>query len=69
VPIVDYTLEVARVHARLAVQALSGGRPRSAYDMIVAATAVAEARTLLTTDASAQFAELAGVTAEVLPLN
>jgi tRNA(fMet)-specific endonuclease VapC len=66
VPIVDYTLDVARTHARLAVQAMSLGRPRSAYDMIVAATAVAEGRTLLTTDASADFAGLAGLNVEVV---
>jgi tRNA(fMet)-specific endonuclease VapC len=69
VPIVDYTLDVARVHARLAVQAMSLGRPRSAYNMIVAATAVAEGRTLLTTDASADFTGLASLTAEVLSMN
>jgi tRNA(fMet)-specific endonuclease VapC len=66
VPIVDYTLDVARVHARLAVQALTLGRPRSAYDMIVAATAVAEGRVLLTTDASADFTGLVDVSAELL---
>jgi tRNA(fMet)-specific endonuclease VapC len=58
VPIVDYTLDVARVHARLAVQAMSLGKPRSAYDMIIAATAVADGRLLLTTDASAEFSTL-----------
>jgi tRNA(fMet)-specific endonuclease VapC len=66
VPIVDYTLDVARTHARLAVQAMDRGRPRPAYDMIVAATAVAEGRILLTTDASADFTGLAGLDAELL---
>jgi predicted nucleic acid-binding protein len=66
VPTVDYTIDVARVHARLAVQALSLGKPRSAYDMIIAATAVSEGRTLLTTDASADFTGLVGLTAELL---
>jgi tRNA(fMet)-specific endonuclease VapC len=66
VPIVDYTLDVARTHARLAVQAMHRGRPRPAYDMIVAATAVAEGRILLTTDASADFTGLAGLSAELL---
>jgi tRNA(fMet)-specific endonuclease VapC len=69
VPTVDYTLDVARVHARLAVQALSLGKPRSTYDMIIAATAVAEGRTLLTTDASADFTGLVGLTAELLRMN
>jgi tRNA(fMet)-specific endonuclease VapC len=65
-PIEPYNLGVARVHARLAVQAMSKGRPRSAYDMMIAATAAAANRILLTTDASAGFSELAGVRAEVL---
>jgi tRNA(fMet)-specific endonuclease VapC len=65
-PIEAYTLGVARVHARLAVEALSKGRPRSAYDMMIAATAVATNRTLLTTDANAGFDQLTGVRAEVL---
>lgn len=69
VPTVDYTLDVARVHARLAVQALSLGRPRSAYDMIIAATAVADGRTLLTMDASADFTGMTGLSAELLRVN
>ena len=65
-PIVDYTVEIARVHARLATQAMSLGQPRSAYDMMVAATAVTEGRTLLTTDGSAGFDKLPEVSTEVL---
>jgi tRNA(fMet)-specific endonuclease VapC len=65
-PIVDYTLEVARVHARLAVRAMSLGKPRPAHDMIVAATAAADGRVLLTTDASAEFTQLPEVNAELL---
>lgn len=65
-PIVDYTLDVARTHARLAAQAMGLGKPRSAYDLMIAATAVAEGRTLLTTDGSADFAGLTGLTAEVV---
>ena len=65
-PIEAYNLGVARVHARLAVEAMQKGRPRSAYDMMIAATAAATNRTLLTTDASAAFDQLTGVRAEVL---
>jgi tRNA(fMet)-specific endonuclease VapC len=65
VPVADYTIETARVHARLAVEAMKLGRPRSAYDMIVAATAVAESRILLTTDTSAGFADLPGMSVEL----
>jgi tRNA(fMet)-specific endonuclease VapC len=65
-PIEAYDLGVARVHARLAVEAMSKGRPRSAYDMMIAATAAATNRILLTTDANAGFDQLTGVRAEVL---
>jgi len=65
-PIEAYTLGVARVHARLAVEALSKGSPRSAYDILIAATAAATNRTLLTTDANAGFDQLTSVRAEVL---
>lgn len=57
---------IARVHARLAVAAMTRGRPRSAHDMMIAATAAATSRVLLTTDASAGFHHLTGVRAEVL---
>jgi tRNA(fMet)-specific endonuclease VapC len=66
-PIEDYSLAVARIHARLAVQAMSAGKPRSAYDLMIAATAAATSRILLTTDAKAEFNQLAGVRAEVIP--
>ena len=69
VPIVDYTIDVARVHARLSVEAQKVGRPRPAYDMIVAATAVAEGRVLVTTDESANFVGLGGLTTQLLDVN
>jgi tRNA(fMet)-specific endonuclease VapC len=65
-PIETYNLNVARVHAQLAVEAMSTGRPRSAYDMMIAATAAATNRVLLTTDAKAGFDQLTGVRSEVL---
>lgn len=67
-PIEDYTLGVARVHARLAVQAMSQGKQRSAHDLIIAATAAATGRTLLTTDAKAEFDQLTGVRTQVLSI-
>jgi tRNA(fMet)-specific endonuclease VapC len=67
-PIEPYSLGVARVHARLAVQAMSEGRPRSAYDLMIASTAATVNRVLLTTDASAGFDQLNGVRAEVLSI-
>ena len=65
-PIEDYTLAVARIHARLAVEAMSMGKKRSAYDLMIAATAAATSRILLTTDAKAEFDQLAGVRSEVI---
>lgn len=64
-PIEDYTLGVARIHARLAVEAMSRGKQRSAYDLIIAATA-ATSRILLTTDGKAEFDQLTGVRSEVI---
>jgi tRNA(fMet)-specific endonuclease VapC len=65
-PVEPYNVGVARVHARLAVMAMAKGRPTSANDMMIAATAAATSRILLTTDASAGFDQLTGVRAEVL---
>jgi tRNA(fMet)-specific endonuclease VapC len=67
-PVEPYHVGIARVHARLAVEAMAQGRPRSANDMMIAATAASTSRVLLTTDASADFGHLTGVRAEVLKL-
>jgi tRNA(fMet)-specific endonuclease VapC len=66
-PVESYNVGVARVHARLAAEAMAQGRARSANEMI-AATAASTSRVLLTTDASAGFDQLTGVRAEVLKL-
>lgn len=67
-PIEDYTLGVARIHARLAVEAMSKSKQRSAYDLMIAATAAATNRILITTDGKAEFDQLAGVRCEVIPI-
>jgi tRNA(fMet)-specific endonuclease VapC len=67
-PVEPYTIGIARVHARLAVAAMASGRPRSANDMMIAATAAATSRILLTTAASAGFDQLTGVRTELLKL-
>jgi tRNA(fMet)-specific endonuclease VapC len=67
-PVEPYNVGVARVHARLTVAAMAKGRPRSANDMMIAATAAATGRILLTTAASAGFDQLTGVRTEVLEL-
>jgi tRNA(fMet)-specific endonuclease VapC len=66
VPVEDYTLEVAATHARLLAHVRRSGRSRGAHDLIIAATAAASGRTVLTFDASAAFADLPGVDALVV---
>lgn len=61
VPIEVYDLPVARAHADLLAHTRRQGRPRGAHDLIIAATAVARARVVVSTDAAA-FADLPGVT-------
>jgi tRNA(fMet)-specific endonuclease VapC len=65
-PIVDYAIGVARAHAHLMSHTRQKGRPRGTVDLLIAATACATGRTLLTTDAKAAFDELPGVRAEVV---
>jgi tRNA(fMet)-specific endonuclease VapC len=51
IPTEPYDLEVARVHARLLADTRKSGRPRGAHDLIIAATALTRARTIVTADA------------------
>ncbi len=60
VPIEDYDVQVARVHATLLAHVRRTGRPRGAHDLIIAATAVARDRLVVSAD-SAGFADLPGV--------
>lgn len=53
----SYGLEVARAHGALLAHTRRAGRPRGAHDLIVAATARASGREVLSADESA-FAEL-----------
>ena len=61
IPVEDYTLDVAAAHARLLAHVRRAGRPRGAHDLIIAATAVATGRTVVTADAGAALGELPGV--------
>lgn len=61
IPVEDYGAEAAGVHARLLAHVRREGKPRGAHDLIIAATAVATARTVVTRDAKAAFASLPGV--------
>ena len=60
IPIIDYDLNVAEVHAKLLAEARRRGRPRGAHDLIIAATARATGRVVLTADAPA-FSDLPDV--------
>ena len=60
IPVEGYDLDVARAHARLLAHVRRAGRPRGAQDLLVAATAVARSRVVVTADA-AGFAGLPGV--------
>jgi tRNA(fMet)-specific endonuclease VapC len=66
VPVIPYDLDVARVHSALLVAARDGGRPRGAHDLIIAATARAVGRIIVTTDRLA-FDELPGVSVRMAP--
>jgi tRNA(fMet)-specific endonuclease VapC len=60
IPIIAYDVRVAHAHAELLVAARRSGRPRGAHDLIIAATAVASGRTVVTADPTA-FEGLPGV--------
>jgi tRNA(fMet)-specific endonuclease VapC len=60
VPVEDYDLQVARVHASLLAHVKRTGRPRGAHDLIIVATAVARDRMVVTADQRA-FSDLPGV--------
>lgn len=61
VPILAYDLHVAGAHAELLAAGRNQGRPRGAHDLIIAATARATGRVVVTADAGA-FADLPRVT-------
>jgi tRNA(fMet)-specific endonuclease VapC len=61
-----YDLEVARVHATLLAYTHRSGRPRGAHDLLIAATAVAHRRTVVSAD-PAGFAGLPGLALQQAP--
>lgn len=60
VPIVDYDRAVAEEHAVLLAEVRRRGRPRGAHDLMIAATARATGRTVVSADTSG-FDDLPGV--------
>ncbi len=61
IPVSDYNVNVALVHAELLAAVRKAGRPRGAHDLIIAATARSTNRTVVTADINA-FEGLPGVT-------
>jgi len=64
--VLEYDERIAEVHGELLAVARRSGRPRGTLDLIVAATAVASRRTLVTTDARARFDGLPGLEVEIV---
>lgn len=60
IPVEDYDLDVARAHAELLAHIRQAGRPRGAHDLVIAATARATRRTIVSADTAA-FTDLPGV--------
>jgi tRNA(fMet)-specific endonuclease VapC len=59
-PVIPYDLSIAQEHARLLAAVKRAGRPRGAHDLVIAATARATKRAVVTGDPSA-FDDLPGV--------
>lgn len=66
VPCIPYDDAIAEVHAELLTFVRSTGTLRGAHDLIIASTARATGRELITTDRRARFDELPGVEARIV---
>ena len=60
VPILGYGLEATEAHAELLVAVRAQGKPRGAHDLMIAATAKAFSRTIVSADETA-FVDLPGI--------
>ena len=60
IPVEDYDLDVARSHALLLAHIHRSGRRRGAHDLVIAATALARSRIVVTADRGG-FGDLPGV--------
>lgn len=65
IPVEPYDLEIAKAHAALLAHTRREGRARGAHDLLIAATARARARTVVTADAKG-FEDLPDVALRVL---
>jgi len=64
--VLDYGREMAAAHADLLVHARAQGKPRRAHDLIIAATAKASGRVVVSADKYA-FVDLPGITVSMNP--
>lgn len=60
IPIIDYDREIADVHAELLAHVRRQGTPRGAHDLLIASTAKATGRIVVSAD-DAAFTDLPGV--------
>lgn len=67
-PVEPYDVEASEAHGRLLAHVHRSGYQRGAHDLIIAATAVATSRTIITTDRNASFGDLPGVDCIVVAL-
>jgi len=67
VPVLPYDEEIVAAHVELLAWTHRHGSPRGQHDLVVAATAVATGRTLLTLDRKARFDELPGLQVDFAP--
>lgn len=65
-PVEDYGLATARVHARLLAATRRAGTPRGAHDLLIAATAIHTGRVVVTADARG-FADLPDLVVRSFP--
>jgi tRNA(fMet)-specific endonuclease VapC len=65
IPVEVYDLDTARAHAELLAHVRGAGRARGAHDLLIAATARARARIVVTAD-STGFSDLPGIEVRVL---
>lgn len=63
--VVGYGVEVAEAHAELLVAVRSQGRPRGAHDLIIAASALATGREVVSAD-STPFRDLPGIRTRIV---
>jgi len=61
IPVEPYDLGTAEAHGGLLAHTRTTGRQHGAHDLIIAATATATRRTLVTTDRGARFTDIPGV--------